>query len=188
MKYYAVIKDRQFGPYTLEELVDAGIRPDTYVWCKGMDDWVPAEEVADICRCFRQRLSRLQHPVTTAPPAAAGGAMPAAGPSEPPEAAPDPADHNPELPPPTGLLVAAIFSIFLFPITGALATIHAMDAQKYWNESRRSDAKNSKKLYTAEERANLRDRMASNVRQCKMWTGITIFIGMMLYAAIFHFA
>ena len=34
-----------------------GVRPDTYVWCKGMDDWMPADEVPDICRYFRQRLS-----------------------------------------------------------------------------------------------------------------------------------
>lgn len=38
-------------------MVSQGVRPDTYVWCKGMDDWMKADEVPDICRYFRQRLS-----------------------------------------------------------------------------------------------------------------------------------
>lgn len=57
MKYFVMSGDRQIGPISLEELPDNGVRPDTYVWCKGMPDWVPASEVADICRYFRLRLS-----------------------------------------------------------------------------------------------------------------------------------
>lgn len=52
-----MIEGRQYGPMTLDEMVREGVRPDTYVWCKGMDDWTQAEEVPDICRYFRQRLS-----------------------------------------------------------------------------------------------------------------------------------
>lgn len=47
----------QYGPMELDDMVKEGVRPDTYVWCKGMDDWMPASEVPDICRYFRQRLS-----------------------------------------------------------------------------------------------------------------------------------
>lgn len=57
MKYFAMIGGRQIGPLELTDLVKEGVRPDTYVWCKGMDDWAPAEDVADICRFFRQRLA-----------------------------------------------------------------------------------------------------------------------------------
>ncbi len=57
MKYFAMIEGRQYGPMTLDEMVREGVRPDTYVWCKGMDDWTLAEDVPDICRYFRQRLS-----------------------------------------------------------------------------------------------------------------------------------
>lgn len=57
MKYYAMIEGRQYGPMNLEDMVREGVRPDTYVWCKGMPDWQPAEDVADICRYFRQRLA-----------------------------------------------------------------------------------------------------------------------------------
>ena len=57
MKYFAMIDGRQYGPMELDEMVKEGVRPDTYVWCKGMDDWAYASDVPDICRYFRQRLS-----------------------------------------------------------------------------------------------------------------------------------
>lgn len=57
MKYFAMIDGRRYGPMELEEMVREGVRPDTYVWCKGMEDWEMASEVPDICRYFRQRLS-----------------------------------------------------------------------------------------------------------------------------------
>ncbi|MDE5998156.1 MAG: DUF4339 domain-containing protein [Muribaculaceae bacterium] len=57
MKYFAMIDGLQYGPMELDDMVKEGVRPDTYVWCKGMDDWMPAAEVPDICRYFRQRLS-----------------------------------------------------------------------------------------------------------------------------------
>ena len=57
MKYFAMIEGRQYGPMTLDDMVKEGVRPDTYVWCKGMDDWRKASDVADICRYFRQRLA-----------------------------------------------------------------------------------------------------------------------------------
>lgn len=52
-----MIGGQQYGPMTLDEMAREGVRPDTYVWCKGMDDWTPATDVPDICRYFRQRLS-----------------------------------------------------------------------------------------------------------------------------------
>ncbi len=36
MKYFAVIDKKQIGPCSIEELVEAGLRPDNYVWCKGI--------------------------------------------------------------------------------------------------------------------------------------------------------
>lgn len=52
-----MIGGRQQGPFALDQLHDAGVRPDTYVWCKGMADWEMASQVPDICRYFRLRLS-----------------------------------------------------------------------------------------------------------------------------------
>lgn len=57
MKYFAMIGGQQYGPMELDDMVKEGVRPDTYVWCKGMADWSLASEVPDICRYFRQRLS-----------------------------------------------------------------------------------------------------------------------------------
>lgn len=57
MKYFAMIGGRQYGPMELDDMVKEGVRPDTYVWCKGMPDWTLAADVPDICRYFRQRLS-----------------------------------------------------------------------------------------------------------------------------------
>lgn len=57
MRYFAMIDGRQYGPMELDDMVKEGVRPDTYVWCKGMPDWMKASDVPDICRYFRQRLS-----------------------------------------------------------------------------------------------------------------------------------
>ncbi|MDE6290614.1 MAG: DUF4339 domain-containing protein [Muribaculaceae bacterium] len=57
MRYFAMIDGRQYGPMELDDMVREGVRPETYVWCKGMTDWIQASEVPDICRYFRQRLS-----------------------------------------------------------------------------------------------------------------------------------
>ena len=62
-----MIDGKRCGPYELEELADAGVRPGTYIWCKGMDDWEKAEDVADVCRMFRNRLYDLMHPSQPAP-------------------------------------------------------------------------------------------------------------------------
>ncbi len=43
MRYFAMIDGERRGPFGLDELADAGVRPDTYVWCKGMSDWEKAE-------------------------------------------------------------------------------------------------------------------------------------------------
>lgn len=120
MKYYAMVDDRQVGPYTLDELMEAGIGPDTYVWCKGMADWERADDNADICRYYRQRLSRLQHPQPATP------VTPAAGEAEPQEEGmvypdlselPDLAAHDPTVPPPPGLMAAAIaVTVLCFPL------------------------------------------------------------------------
>ena len=57
MKYFAMIGGHRYGPMDLDDMVREGVRPETYVWCKVMPDWIQASEVPDICRYFRQRLS-----------------------------------------------------------------------------------------------------------------------------------
>lgn len=50
MKYYVVINDMRTGPFTLEEVKQQRLAPDTLVWHKGMPDWKEAcslPELAD---------------------------------------------------------------------------------------------------------------------------------------------
>lgn len=204
--YYAMLGETQVGPMTLDQLAALGVRPDTYIWCKGMDDWGRADENGDICRFFRQRLSELRHPVarpaepavpqeasdiqdddySAVPPRFRYYVRKTGGPA--PEAADhDPADHDPAVPPPAGMLpVALLTSIICFPVTGIVAVYFAVKARKFWAEAKRSDSRSSAPLYSDGERDSIRKQMADAVRQCKMWTGITICMGLILYAALIN--
>ena len=59
MKFFARIDDTQVGPLGLGQLIEAGVRPSTYVWHKGMADWEKAEDVPEICRAMRRALAGL---------------------------------------------------------------------------------------------------------------------------------
>lgn len=203
-----MLSDRCQGPFTLDELAAAGVRPDTYVWCKEMSDWQRADEVADICRYFRQRIVALQHPEPRLPDVTAQQPVDNTPEEDPYEAVPpsfrymvrrsgeappdpkaieDPAEHDPATPPPSGMLVTAILAmLFCFPITGAVAVYFAVKARNTWAEASRSHSKTSRELYSDMERTELRNAMADAVRHCKMWTGITVFLGLVIYAAFIH--
>lgn len=62
-----MIDGERRGPFPLERLPEMGVHPSTYVWCKGMDDWEKAEDVADICRFYRNRLFDIMHPGLASP-------------------------------------------------------------------------------------------------------------------------
>ncbi len=203
-----MLGDRQVGPMTLEELADLGIRPDTYIWCKGMPDWERADENGDVCRFFRQRLAELRHPSPKASlPAATDNpsgnapeqtdtydAVPPkfryyfqkSGAPAPEKADHDPADHDPSVPPPSGLLFfATVVTVLCFFPTGIMAIYCAFNARKAWEESNRSVSKSSNHLYSDREREHLRATMADYVRKSKMWIGITLCAGLILYAVTF---
>ena len=193
---------------TLEELADLGIRPDTYIWCKGMPDWQLAHENGDVCRFFRRRLAELRHPSPKASlPAATDNpsgnapeqtdtydAVPPkfryyfqkSGAPAPEKADHDPADHDPSVPPPSGLLFfATVVTVLCFFPTGIMAIYCAFNARKAWEESNRSVSKSSNHLYSDQEREHLRATMADYVRKSKMWIGITLCAGLILYAVTF---
>lgn len=204
MRYFAMIDGERRGPFELTELADAGVRPDTYVWCKGMDDWQKAEEVADICRFYRQRIFDLMHP----------SASPAQVQSQPNEeqqmTADDPyadipirfrgmvrrsgeqpgpkADISPDTsrPPAPTLFLSLFLTLFCFPFTGFVAIYYSYKARAAWQESQRSQSDNNRQLYNDQERENLRRQSHDYDRQAKMWIGITFFLGMIFYAFISH--
>lgn len=190
-----MINDRRCGPFTLEELADAGVRPDTYVWSRDLSDWTHADEVADICQFFRKRIADLKRPRPVPLPAAADE-TPAAQEETPeriwlhnlPEPEEDPADHDPSQPPPPMLLPLAIMvTVLCFPPTGIAAIYYAVKARKDWAEACRSDSRSSAQLYSDSERRDIRTHMAACVRRSMMWTGISAFLGMIVYAAIARF-
>lgn len=197
MKYFAMIDGERRGPFDLSELHDAGVLPETYVWCKDMDDWEKAEDVADICRFYRRRIFDLMHPQASAPE---------------PQTSPDPdgdpygqfpvryrefvrregADpiipDEPEedlaMPPASMLPVSLVLTLLCCPVTGLVAIYWSVMSRRAWEEMRRGESKSSKKLYTDEERSAY-SRMAHDyARKAKMWCGITFFLGFILYAFI----
>lgn len=199
MKYFAIIDDEQKGPFELSQLAEAGVRPDTYVWCKGMSDWQQAKDVADICRMFRIRIHDLMHP-------GSGGDSHTPDSNIKETTEPDKADtppqwtdekgrtpsrfdrylsdsDEPRLPsleeieereagntPPTSslLLPAILVTILCFPPTGVVAICQSIKARKCRREA---DS----------------DGEREHARSAKMWTGISLFLGLILYAFLVRF-
>lgn len=165
MKYFAMIDGEQKGPFELAELAQAGVRPGTYVWCKGMADWEKAEDVADICRFYRNRIYDLMHP----------GSVEAERRIE--ERRIEDAHipsleeidnmHNNDVPPYNILPLAIIATILFFPPTGAVAIYYGYKAKKDW-------------------KAGLHAEAHENSRSAKMWTGITFCLGIIFYALLFR--
>lgn len=180
MKYFAMINGEQTGPLELHDLPGAGVRPDTYVWCKGMDDWRRAREVADISRYYRQHISDLIHqknhpedsktpyPVESKQETEDSG-MPrfdrflqqAGNPAEYGKL-PEP-DYN--HPPRTMLVESTLLTVFCFPLTGFVAIYYSILTRREWNRGHRKEAHEFS-------------------RRAKMWAGITFFLGIMLYALL----
>jgi len=184
MKFFAMIDGERRGPFELQELAGAGVRPSTYVWCKGMDDWEKAEDVAEICRMFRNRIHDLMHPgsvealqrIEAQSPSSSGIPQDRAGyptrfdryiQDQPALPSLEEIDEtkNTDIPPTPMLAWAIIAAILFFPPTGIAAIYYAMKCGKEWK------AGNNKEAHDL-------------CRSAKMWTGITFFMGIIAYAAI----
>lgn len=187
-----MIDGERKGPYTLEQLIDAGVRPDTYIWSKDMVDWQHARYVADVCRAFRQRLAGL-------PVADAEIRKIELKPAE--KDTMDNIDdvpvhfrhivrksgtevgkqHEPEpdltLPPRHTLMLAIFVTLLCFPVTGICAIYYSIQSRKLWSSSDE---------LPSEQRDNLRKESYSLNNMAKMWIGITFFLGLILYAFLFR--
>lgn len=181
MRYFAMIEGERRGPYELAELADAGVRPDTYLWCKGMDDWQMAEDVADICRFYRQRIFDLTHPTRSE---IARPANPA-----PPRVVTD--TSTPileEEPVPSTFPPVVIFSLILilfgfFP-TAIVALVYSFKAKAIYTKYQMSLNENSRSLYSEEERSSLRAHAIETLRRARLWVWVTFFLSIILYAVI----
>lgn len=187
VKYYAMIDGLQKGPFTLEELPSAGVRPSTYIWCKGMSDWQRAEENADVCRLFRNHLYDIMHPVAQEPASTSGnpeldkwkikedepkGPYPSRFDGFLQQAGEDPLPTLDEIeskkdtsgPPQSMIGYAWIVTFFCFLPTGIVALVYAYKTKSTWNKGLNKEAHE----YS---------------RKAKMWTGISFFLGLMGYGA-----
>ena len=181
-KYYAMIDGEQKGPFSLEELPAAGVRPSTYIWTKGMPDWQKAEENADVCRLFRNHLYDIMHPsepVFNSPEELEKYKI---KPDEPKGPAPTRFDRylqetgNDPLPtleeleaqkdkskaPINMVGYAWIATIFCFFPTGIAALVFSYKSKKAWKNGENEKAHDY-------------------CRSAQMWTGITFFLGIIGY-------
>lgn len=199
MKYFAMIDGQRRGPYSLRELVDVGVRPDTYVWCKGMVDWQRARYVADICRFFRNRLAGINTEETESqlPSEPKPSQFP---PDEKPE--PENLDSVPlsfrnmvrksgseigkpletkediSVPPPSLMVYAVIVCILFFP-AGIAALYYASVSRKEWKAAEAERDAGHKQQWQAAAHAA--------ARQAKMWIGITFFLSLIFYSFIIRY-
>lgn len=181
-KYFAMIEGEQRGPYTLQELSDAGVTPDTYIWCKGMTDWQKARDNADVCRAFRQRIFDMMHPsqrpqepektdsdaqaddrnLDSIPPVFRRYFIknPELKIGEPTNTEPDYSRQ------PRSLLPEAILvTLLCCPATGFVAIYFAVRTTKMWKEGKQEEAYDLN-------------------RKARMWIGITFFLGLILNAVV----
>lgn len=189
--YFAMIDGRQVGPLVLGALAESGVGPETYVWCKGMDDWQQAADVAEICRYFRQRLFDRMHPVAVMPEREE--------PVKEPEGTPTilgtypfpMPEENPEemTQPPVSLLTfSVLLTLLCFPPTGFVAIYYSIMSRKAWDQTSHSASKTGKRLYTDEERREYKRQAYDAARNAKMWIGITFFLGFILYSFLINIA
>lgn len=66
-EFYIYINDQQQGPFTIEQLAEMGITPETEVWTQGMADWQQAGDVAELTQLLQQQQFQ-QHVYSTPPP------------------------------------------------------------------------------------------------------------------------
>lgn len=59
MEYWTIIDDRHAGPFTADELIGMGIKPDSPVWFSGLPDWVEASKIEELRIALEQRDSAM---------------------------------------------------------------------------------------------------------------------------------
>ncbi|MDE6234627.1 MAG: GYF domain-containing protein [Muribaculaceae bacterium] len=195
MKFFARIDDTQVGPLGLGQLIEAGVRPSTYVWHKGMADWEKAEDVPEVCRAMRRALAGLD-PETGMEIERQNNASDSALPSqeEIAEAEREAASQGlrglrglpePGITPdysrrPQGVSVigAIIATLMCFPLTGLVAIWYAMKCQAHWKMSEDPQIK----TVAAEQ---LRRQAHEDARIYRMMMGITFCLGIIMVGFAF---
>lgn len=120
-KYYYSDGRQQYGPHTIAELMARGIRPDTLVWHKDLDDWYPARRLPELHDLLKQRMGGN-------PNMGAGHVGDAAG------------------PPPKNWMVEAILTTLLCCLPfGIVAIVYASSVESKWYAGRYDEAQTAAK-------------------------------------------
>lgn len=106
MEYWIIVDKRHAGPYSADQLVNAGLRTDTLVWCEGLPEWTPAGEIRELAELMAMRDNTQPRPQPEEPrdnrpleEAPYGNAQPAQPSYEPsPAYAPQQAPYTPASP------------------------------------------------------------------------------------------
>ncbi|MCM1377518.1 MAG: GYF domain-containing protein [Clostridium sp.] len=189
VKFFVMSEQGQSGPYDLSQLTEIGLRPSSYVWTKGMADWLRADEVPEICYLFRQHLvggAICNSPVekdTILNPKSDDGAINNLPQDEDARrfvrsftADDDPPENIDLNTPPLNLLpIAILTAILCFPLSGVVAIYYSYRIRKLWRDSDREDI-------TDAERNELRLKSYDSLRLAKMWIGYTISLGLIFSA------
>lgn len=186
-KYFAFIDGEQKGPFSLDQLADAGVRPSTYVWCKGMDDWDRADHVEEIRNLFRHHIQRKQtekleqpaNPQVQQPGNTAEGEQPPTMrfPLPPQE---EEVDLN--RPPQVSMTLAVMSLILCFLPTGIAAVYFTYRAQKTWEKALGGGKKEEERRESEEE---IKKQAHEYERLSKMWLGLTVAFGIIFWTLVF---
>lgn len=188
-KYFAFIDGEQKGPFSLDQLPDAGVHPSTYVWSKEMTDWQRADSVEEIRNLFRHHIERAVAPEPVEPSAErpTGNPMQNGSPSEQPPRLRfglPPVEEQIDInrPPQVSMTLAVMSLLLCFIPTGIAAVYFTYRAQKCWNDSiweERQQMKTSPKVVELRTKAHDYERLA------KMWMGLTVALGIIFWTLLF---
>lgn len=187
-KYFARINRETQGPFTLSQLIDAGVRPSTYVWTKEMDDWQRASDVADVCRAMRLRLAGLPVPGEETVSSGVANGTPGIN-SRTSEidrlslrnfyGIPEPdakIDYNIK-PQGVSMFMAVMVAFLCFPFTGILAIWFAFKFNNLWHKSERDNI-------SSDEQRRLRVSAYEQARMYRMMIGISFSLGCIMYGVM----
>lgn len=185
MKYFARINKENIGPLSLTALIESGIRPSTYIWYKGLDDWIKAEEDPEVCRAIRRYLAGLD-PLTggeiSAEPtaeeqrnelvrihreSASRGFFGIRGIPE------NNIEADISLKPNVSIIMAILATLLCFPITGLIAIFFAMRSKAYWKMGEAEGV-------NGEQRINYHRLSHNDARLYRMMMGITFFLALIV--------
>ena len=69
-EFYVIVDGQQQGPFSIEQLAEMAITPETEVWTTGMSDWQQAGDVPDLTSLLQQQQFQhhMEHASVTPPP------------------------------------------------------------------------------------------------------------------------